>query len=202
MDDLLQEESVSFKIPYSGEIKALSFSPTGQWLSALKDDNSVVIWDVTTQQQVAEKINLVRIESVSFSSNNKLLLMAPEEQSIYMWDPFGGAGDVTIVSDATKFAQYDNHVFTSVSNEVRILDASSGIEVSRFLHNEPVLDFVVNQEYVITSTEAGSAYVWVWSQTNLITEACSRLTRNLNPREWATYFSNELYRQTCPNLIE
>lgn len=38
------------------------------------------------------------------------------------------------------------------------------------------------------------------SMRDLITAACNRLGRNLTWLEWQQYFSDEPYRQTCPNL--
>ena len=42
--------------------------------------------------------------------------------------------------------------------------------------------------------------IWLLWSEDLITEACNRLTRNLNLEEWKQFFPNEQYRKTCTNL--
>ena len=200
VDELLDKSKQSFQIPYQGEIKGLTFNSNGQWLAVLGDDDSIVIWDVITQEQVAVKNDYASINSIDFSINNKLFIMVPQEQNIYIWDPLSDRDDLIIMSNSAKFEQFENYIFTSLLNETRIWDENTGREISRMIHDELVLDFIVNREYLITSTDGGSAYVWTWSQMNLISEACLHLTRNLTQKEWSTYFPNESYRQTCPNL--
>ncbi len=53
---------------------------------------------------------------------------------------------------------------------------------------------------VATASSDGSAKVWLWLPEDLINEACSRLTRNLTPKEWCQYLPGEPYCKTCPNL--
>jgi hypothetical protein len=43
--------------------------------------------------------------------------------------------------------------------------------------------------------------VWVYRPDDLITEACSRATRNLTQAEWKQYIGDALpYQAVCPNL--
>jgi hypothetical protein len=45
------------------------------------------------------------------------------------------------------------------------------------------------------------AHVWLYLPEDLITEACSRVTRNLTRAEWAQYIGDALpYQAVCPNL--
>ena len=41
---------------------------------------------------------------------------------------------------------------------------------------------------------------YVLRPEDLIAEACSRLKRNLTPKEWSQYLGDEPYHKTCPNL--
>ena len=51
-----------------------------------------------------------------------------------------------------------------------------------------------------TSSFDGMAYLWlVWAE-DLIAEGCSRIGRNLTAEEWLSYFGDEPYRRTCPDL--
>ncbi len=52
----------------------------------------------------------------------------------------------------------------------------------------------------VTSDGANALHVLPWRVEQLITEACQRLTRNLDPAEGREYMGGETYRKTCPNL--
>ena len=51
-----------------------------------------------------------------------------------------------------------------------------------------------------TSSFDGTAYLWLVWPEDLITEGCSRIGRNLAPEQWLSYFGDEPYRPTCPDL--
>ncbi len=51
-----------------------------------------------------------------------------------------------------------------------------------------------------TSSFDGTAYLWLVWPEDLIAEGCSRIGRNLTAEEWLSYFGDEPYRRTCPDL--
>jgi tetratricopeptide (TPR) repeat protein len=61
--------------------------------------------------------------------------------------------------------------------------------------------FSSNTRYIATiGKDNSSIHVWLWQSSDLIEEACQRLTRNLSLDEWKQYFGQEPYTKTCENL--
>jgi WD40 repeat protein len=68
-------------------------------------------------------------------------------------------------------------------------------------HEDSVNDLSFSSDGRYLATAGGNvAYVWLWRPEDLVTEACSRLTRNLTQEEWQQYLPDEPYHATCPNL--
>ena len=53
--------------------------------------------------------------------------------------------------------------------------------------------------YLLTRSSYQNS-AWLIDSDRLVTDACSRLSRNLTQQEWQQYFDDEPYRATCPNL--
>jgi len=45
-----------------------------------------------------------------------------------------------------------------------------------------------------------TVHLWQWNPDDWITEACSRLSRNLTQDEWLAHLREEIYQPTCDNL--
>jgi WD40 repeat protein len=64
----------------------------------------------------------------------------------------------------------------------------------------PALAFSPNGQWLASAGYDTSVRMWRPRHEDLITEASSRLTRNLTPEEWQHYLGEEEYRQTCTRL--
>ena len=86
-------------------------------------------------------------------------------------------------------------------NTSRVWEVSSGQEVSRMKHRDAVyaVAFSPDDKYLATASSDNTGRVSLLRPQDLITEACSRLTRNLTEEEWKQYLPDEPYRRTCPN---
>ena len=87
-------------------------------------------------------------------------------------------------------------------NVSRVWEAGTGREVARISHEDDVTDMAFSPDgrSLATSSFDGTAYLWLVWPEDLITEACSRIGRNLTAEEWLGYFGKEPYRPTCPGL--
>jgi WD40 repeat protein len=83
----------------------------------------------------------------------------------------------------------------------RVWEVSSGQEVTRVKHEGAVyaVAFGPDDKYLATASSDNTDRVSLLRPKDLITEACSRLTRNLTREEWKRYLGNGPYRPTCPN---
>jgi WD40 repeat protein len=90
-----------------------------------------------------------------------------------------------------------------VDGVIRLWQASTGREIARLDHHidvVPALAFSPNGQWLASAGYDTSVRMWRPRHEDLITEASSRLTRNLTPEEWQHYLGEEEYRQTCTRL--
>ena len=87
----------------------------------------------------------------------------------------------------------------------RIWKVSNGREMARLTHEGPNITDVAfsphDGKYVATASWDGTARLWLWRPTDLIAEACSRLTRNLTDEELKQYLGTMSHTPACA-LIE
>jgi WD40 repeat protein len=91
-DHKSQETSVPAKIfletGHTGPIKALAFSPDGQWLTSAGEDRTVKVWDV-------QRLRVIRtltghsdqVNGLAFSPDGKLLVSCSQDGTIRIWNP-------------------------------------------------------------------------------------------------------------------
>jgi WD40 repeat protein len=91
-----------------------------------------------------------------------------------------------------------------VDGVVRVWDVATGREIARVkFHIDVVkaLAFSPGGEWLASAGYDGKLVVWRPRTEDLMTEACSRLTRNLTLEEWQQYLGEEKYEETCPYLF-
>jgi len=104
---------------------------------------------------------------------------------------------------AMTFSPDGTHLATASFDETaRIWDASKGTEAARFATAGAVnaVAFSPDGRILAVGTEAGDAAVYYWKPTDLVAQACARLTRNLSKPEWQQFLGEVDYRATCNDL--
>jgi len=104
---------------------------------------------------------------------------------------------------AMTFSPDGTHLATASFDETaRIWDASQGTEAARFATAGAVnaVAFSPDGRILAVGTEAGDAAVYYWKPTDLVAQACARLTRNLSKPEWQQFLGEVDYRATCNDL--
>lgn len=89
----------------------------------------------------------------------------------------------------------------SSDKTARLWEASTGRALARMQHESDVEAVAVSPDgkWLVTAS-GGRGSRWLMQPQDPIAEACAHLTRNLTPREWQQYLSEEPYRKTCPQL--
>jgi WD40 repeat protein len=86
---------------------------------------------------------------------------------------------------------------------VVVWDVQTGREICRLLHTADVRHIALSEDgvYVGAATSGGEVRVWAVQPEILIEKARSRVTRNLDEKEWKRYFGDEPYRNTFETLV-
>jgi WD40 repeat protein len=178
--DVAREEFIGDSLPgESGSALNLVFSPDGRLLAAGDNDATVHIWDVASQQLVAEgQVTFTfgsSVDTLAFSSDSSLLAAGSSEGAIGIWE----------LSDDSAFS-------------LGQLDPGLDIRVMSLV-------FGGGASWLTSLDLRGVVSRWDLSETAWRQRACAIANRNLTRVEWQTYIGNPdsptlPYHATCPDL--
>jgi WD40 repeat protein len=213
--------------PFGGDgLTSLAFSPDGKILAASRYDQTIILWDLEASQPIAQplKADLDHVTSFAFSPDGKTLALGSNDNSIILWDlethhsigqPLKGYSDMGI-GHATKNVAFspDGRMLVSssctetiskgavcVESEIILWDVLSHQTISQPLTADGDITriaFSPNGKTLASGSGDGPIMLWDMSPQSWIEQSCQRVGRNFTLAEWAQYFPNEDYRQTCP----
>jgi WD40 repeat protein len=152
-----------------GTTKALAFSPDGQYLATGNNDRTARVFSLATRKEVSRLIHGGAVNTVGFSQDSKYVATG------------------------------------SADHMARMFEAATGVELSRANLDWPVqaVTFSRDQQHITAAAalnNGSSVSVTRHSlrPADLISDACSRVTRNLTQEEWKQYVGTNIeYHKTC-----
>ena len=206
----------SYSLNTKGVILSLAVSPNGKYLVAgIEEENHSVVWDLTTQTQVATLEQVGRIKAVQFSRDGKLLATGSSEATVFLWNVEDGS-----FSRAENEFDANGEVLSmefSPDNSLLAVGDSTGYaylfdlalkqEVARLPHVDKVTSVSFSPSGKQLATVARKT-VSLWDvpsiprvmRDSLVETACAHLTTNFDMNKWKFLFFEEEYRLICPNL--
>lgn len=202
-------------------IKALAFSPDGRFIATASggqvSKNSALSRGTTTLWRIEDRSKKVlRVDhkswavTVAFSPDGKYVASMDQNGLVGVWTTADAQEIATMKHDEfvaegkVHFSSDSHYLVTAFGNKAQIWDVSTWKEVARREHAVGYLwDAVFSKDgkYLATAGTDSTANLWLWQPEDLITEACSKLSRNLTKVEWRQYTGDALpYDETCTNL--
>jgi WD40 repeat protein len=73
---------------HTGSVVSVAFSPDGKILTSGSNDDTIILWDVNTHQQIDQPLTGHHwgVKSVAFSPNGKILASGSADSTIILWD--------------------------------------------------------------------------------------------------------------------
>lgn len=189
---------------------ALSFSPDGKLLASGGSDDAVRVWNTTSWDELASIHHSWAVNDIDFSLDGKYMATAAGIDTPRIWDTtrwkevaslnhLQGANEVAFSPDTKYIAT------ASLDRSVHIWNTTTWKEIGQIDHDYYINDiaFSLNGKYMaiasgdITNSGERTAIVFLWRPEDLISEACSRLSRKFTDDEWQQYLGNEPQRDTC-----
>ena len=208
------EEDVSYEFPV--------FSSTGEHVAARRRHASsthMVVWESSTGLQV-KSIPVTSILGYGFSDDGKYFVV-PNGASVQILDVQTleiNTIQTLILPQRAVLSPDSKHLL--IVSEDRVLQvwnvANKNREFSLQLELGEVDEMQVSPDgkYLVIAgnlipfdpqnqsrESKPQVHFIMWQSTDLIEQACARVTRNLGEvDEWPQYLGNEPYRKTCPNI--
>lgn len=198
-------------------IHAADFSPDGTKLLVAGQSNrggarpgegwppAVRVWEISSGTEIVRMHYEVEVLTAVFDTDGNRIATGAVDRTARIWDARDGkqlaeflhadpVGHVTFSKDGRWLA-------TASGGQARVWELSSGRELIRFSHDAwvRVVAFAGQDRWLWTGTE-GEVRLWPWLGTDLVTQACQRLPRNLTQAEWEQFVRDEPYRASCSNL--
>jgi WD40 repeat protein len=189
-----------------------AFWDEGHLLAACSYDSvnlkgMIRIVDTNFNKEVSSFQYDTQVRTIAFSLDGKYISAIDYLDNLVTWETSTGH----IVS--TKFIpdigsaliaspDHFSWFFVNSGKDILIIDMVNGTEIERIDTGEGISALSISPDgnFIASGGVGGKVQIWHWRPEELITEACSRLPRNLTQSEWKQYLGNEPYHPTCPDL--
>jgi WD40 repeat protein len=186
---------------FLGESRVIAVSPDGNWLvtTAGIGLSSTSMGGLTKVRasingRVQTKIGIPSDTGI-FSTDSRLLAKS-QGKSAWVW-----VAQITTQDTIKALAiSHDDHWIASATEKSVSLwpIVATGPEYIRFSYDMPVHDmgFLQNDHYLVI-VHGDVISIQPWQQSDLVTDLCARITRELMLAEWTQYIPGEPFRRTC-----
>ncbi|MEM7296737.1 MAG: High-affnity carbon uptake protein Hat/HatR [Bacteroidota bacterium] len=205
----------------SSRVKALAISPDGRFLAGGSESGSVLLWDLTNENE--ETTIYVQqgsaVQSLAFSNDGKLLAFGNEEGRIVIWNMENSSrygslrGHGSAVSDLEFNA--DNSLLASSG-----YDGNSKLWVMENLNDLPIklddhgqgagsrkwvfsVSFSPDGKAIMTGAGDGLIRFWPTHPDDMAEAMCGhpKVQNNMSQSTWAAFVADNIdYQETCEGL--
>ena len=195
------------RLNHASYVQSIAFSPDGSYIVSGSGDGMARLWEAATGKEIARMTHDGSVNSVSFSPDGRYIVSGSGDGTARVWEATTGKEVSRMTHDnyinAASFSPDGRYVVSgSRDGTARVWESATGKEVTRVLHGDSVsmVSFSPDGNRIASGSFDGTARILMWKVADSITNACSRLTRNLSNTEWKQYMGDEPYQVICPNL--
>ena len=169
------------------------------------------VWELSTGLEVV-KLDLdsrTGADSVTFSPDSQHLAIGCKDGTARVWEVSTRKQVAKMVhgSRVITVAFSPDGLYLGTGSQdctARIWNWASGEEMIRMTHRDNVnaIAFSPDGNLFVSGSQLSETYAKIWRlwPSDLETEACTRLSRNLTVEEWRKHMGDLPYRKTCPDL--
>jgi WD40 repeat protein len=197
-------------------VTAMAFSADGARIAMGNWDNDgtsiAQVFETRTGRELARLEHLDPLTAVAFSPDGTLVAVGSLHETTRVFQASTGHEVARLKHQypviAVAFSPDSRLVGTGTGSaqngSAQVFEAGTGRELARLALGVPVryVDFLPGGRSLraVSGTTDLRITQDLVAVSDLISRACSDLDRNLTREEWATYFGELRYRETCPQL--
>jgi hypothetical protein len=155
------------RMEHEGGVRAVAFSPDGQWLATRSGDGTARVWEAASGQEVARMAHEAEVWAVAFSPDGQWLATGSYDGTARVWEAASGQEAARMAHKApvlaVAFSPDGQWLATgSLDNTARVWEAASGQEVARMAHEDRVVAvaFSPDGQWLATGSLDNTARVW------------------------------------------
>ncbi|HJX71333.1 MAG TPA: hypothetical protein VJ346_05255 [Bacteroidales bacterium] len=207
--DLINNTNSQFA-SYNSRIRSINISPNGRYLVA-GTDNGIVKWNISTKEQkIVYPVTGNFFSIVTYNGRGTLIACGDKKGTIYLFD--ANSDDLLRMFSAhnakvvdLKFSPDDTQL-ASCSNDSKVK-----IWNTRDFGSRPV-EIIISENFglsiafspdgknLISAHQNNKIFIWPTRAESMAEQICSKVSRNLNQREWEAYVGYDInFQNTCPN---
>lgn len=193
------------RVAHASAVQKVTFSSDGKYIATASEDGSAVVWELPSGKEMIRLKHDQKVNAVAFSRDGDRLATVNEDGTARIWKLMDGREMLVIRHDgpvhSVAFSPDTRYLATAADKSIMIWDIARNQEWFRVTEGSGALAVAFSPDGKFLAAGSGSGVtVWLWRPTDLISEACQRLTRNLSRKEWEMYLGDESYQPTCPGL--
>jgi WD40 repeat protein len=164
-------------ITHNDWVYSIAISPNSKFVASGSNDDTAIVWDVTTGKEVSHMNHTDNILSVVFSPNSKYVATGSRDGSARVWDASTGQEISHMIhgeiANSVSFSPDGRYIVSTgcdrwgndgscVQGSARTWEANSGVEISRVEHQNGVVtaSFSPDGKNVVSGGLDNTARVW------------------------------------------
>ena len=174
--------------------------------------DKIIILDALAEQKISELESPGEDKILAFNSDGSILAAANSSGQVQRWKQANGSFEAleTVKKEqpySIAFNPKGDVLAVATSNNVYLLDAATGEELSRIPHKGIVYNVSFSPDEKMLAT-ASLKTIQLWDVSvlqklrtaNLIETACSHLIWNFSESTWGVMFGDQPYHKLCEQL--
>ena len=193
--------------------KTFDISPDGQWIVLGSVDGRVSLLNINSgeEEQILSLPN-VPVHDVVFSSNGQFIAIGDELGDLRLWD----TKTKTVIEqlkghkarvNSIAFT-HDDKLLASASYDgtiqLWVMDKLGELPIVLKDNGSYIWDiaFTAGNKHLIAGGNNGETRVWPTNASDMASELCDKLKRNMTQDEWKRYIGTSVdFRNTCKSLL-
>jgi WD40 repeat protein len=194
---------------HDGLVESVAFSPNSKYVVSVSIDGTARLWETATGKEITHMTHEDQVSSFSFSPDGEYVVSGSYDGTARVWEAATGQEIARMTHNDTgvstvAFSPDGKYVVSGAHDgTASVWVSTTGQEIIHLTHENSVsyVAFSPNGKYIVSGSRDNTVRVWIWQTEDLITDACSRVNRNLTYTEWDQYIGMPTsYEAVCPNL--